>query len=334
MSWLIFLILSGIVNRVTKSQNRPSVFAFAFACGFAFVFVLFSQYGSFKILFIDGVMKHTEVSHCFKVVLFIQKIQEMFTVFLLRCVIEYFIHFIVGVGRTRFNTVQTFYFVLYPGKQRKFAIIGIFLVYIFKPSSQNTSFSIEPSFRFCKYSQSPSLSLVKNMYNGLDLPVVGRLPEVTWSNKSSQMLKIVNNEFSRLLWSSLFVKSYFCDWPLLKSAHWKSQSSDRQREQSKDKPWERWQGGQVVDQCWAEEDWERSVVEEGEVHPGPVWEQERGDLWEVGEQACHALAEQAGHQREQAGEQSCPGGEGSSKEVVEWESSLRSEEEGQEGQKS
>ena len=110
MSWLIFLILSGIVNRVTKSQNRPSVFAFAFACGFAFVFVLFSQYGSFKILFIDGVMKHTEVSHCFKVVLFIQKIQEMFTVFFLRCVIEYFIHFIVGVGRTRFNTVQTFYF--------------------------------------------------------------------------------------------------------------------------------------------------------------------------------------------------------------------------------
>ena len=138
-------------------------------------------------------MKHTEVSHCFKVVLFIQEIQEMFTVFLLRCVIEYFIHFIVGVGRTRFNTVQTFYFVLYPGKQRKFAIIGIFLVCIFKPSSQNTSFSIEPSFRFCKYSQSPSLSLVKNMYNGLDLPVVGRLPEVTWSNKSSQMLKIVNN---------------------------------------------------------------------------------------------------------------------------------------------
>ena len=138
-------------------------------------------------------MKHTEVSHCFKVVLFIQEIQEMFTVFLLRCVIEYFIHFIVGVGRTRFNTVQTFYIVLYPGKQRKFAIIGIFLVCIFKPSSQNTSFSIEPSFRFCKYSQSPSLSLVKNMYNGLDLPVVGRLPEVTWSNKSSQMLKIVNN---------------------------------------------------------------------------------------------------------------------------------------------
>ena len=135
-------------------------------------------------------MKHTEVSHCFKVVLFIQKIQEMFTVFLLRCVIEYFIHFIVGVGRTRFNTVQTFYFVLYLGKQRKFAIIGIFLVYIFKPSSQNTSFSIESSFRFCIYLP---LSLVKNMYNGLDLPVVGRLPEVTWSNKSSQMLKIVNN---------------------------------------------------------------------------------------------------------------------------------------------
>ena len=57
-------------------------------------------------------MKHTEVSYCFKVVLFIQEIQEMFTLFLLRCVIEYFIHFIVGVGRTRFNTVQTFYFFI------------------------------------------------------------------------------------------------------------------------------------------------------------------------------------------------------------------------------
>ena len=135
-------------------------------------------------------MKHTEVSHCFKVVLFIQEIQEMFTVFLLRCVIEYFIHFIVGVGRTRFNTVQTFYFVLYPGKQRKFAIICFFLDHIFKPSSQNTYFSIESSFRFCIYLP---LSLVKNMYNGLDLPVVGRLPEVTWPNESSQMLKIVNN---------------------------------------------------------------------------------------------------------------------------------------------
>ena len=131
-------------------------------------------------------MKHTEVSYCFKVVLFIQEIQEMFTVFLLRCVIEYFIHFIVGVGRTRFNTVQTFYFVLYPGKQPKFAIIGIFLVCIFKPSSQKTSFSIESSLYL-------PLSLVKNKFNGLDFPVVGRLPEVTWSNKSSQMLKIVNN---------------------------------------------------------------------------------------------------------------------------------------------
>ena len=131
-------------------------------------------------------MKHTEVSHCFKVVLFIQEIQEMFTVFLLRCVIEYFIHFIVGVGRTRFNTVQTFYFVLYPGKQPKFAIIGIFLVCIFKPSSQKTSFSIESSLYL-------PLSLVKNKFNGLDFPVAGTLPEVTWSNKSSQMLKIVNN---------------------------------------------------------------------------------------------------------------------------------------------
>ena len=63
-------------------------------------------------------------------------------------------------------------------------------------------------------------------------------------------------------------------------------SSKRERKEGKSKPWKsHWCDPEAVDQGRPQEEGEGGVVEEGEVHPCPMGNEEGGDLREVAQQA-------------------------------------------------